>query len=187
MPRILLRGLPLLALAAGVLSCNNNILAPPTLTNVVDTVTLSALHGTPVQAPSAYSVVDRAVRTDQSSQFEFIFDIDTVNNTPRAVFVPLALLDVVTTLTFKPGLLATSKTFDEVTVAVSNGYVTDDTVAATVGQVFYVRSRLVCGSVPQYAKLQVLDIDFAARTIRLLNLADNNCGYRGLEPGLPSE
>ncbi len=187
MPRILLRGSALLALAAGVLSCNNNILAPPTLSNIVDTLTLSALHGTPVQAPSAYSVIDHAVRTDQTSQFEFVFDIDSVNNAPRAIFVPLAALNVLGSLTFKPGLLPTPKSFAEVTLAESNGYITDDTVTATVGQVYFVRSRLVCGSVPEYAKIEVLNIDFTARTIQFQNLSDNNCGYRGLEPGLPSE
>jgi hypothetical protein len=38
---------------------------------------------------------------------------------------------------------------------------------------------------PRYGKFQVLAIDPAQRTVTLEFLIDRNCGYRGLEPGLP--
>jgi hypothetical protein len=36
-----------------------------------------------------------------------------------------------------------------------------------------------------YAKLHVLAIDRAARRLDFEILTDINCGYRGLEPGVP--
>jgi len=41
--------------------------------------------------------------------------------------------------------------------------------------------------IPYYAKMQVLFIDDAARAIRFRILTDINCGYRGLQPGLPTK
>jgi hypothetical protein len=37
-----------------------------------------------------------------------------------------------------------------------------------------------------YAKLRVLAVDAAARRIDFEILVNTNCGYRGLEPGLPT-
>jgi hypothetical protein len=39
--------------------------------------------------------------------------------------------------------------------------------------------------VPKYAKLEVLSFDEAARTVTFRILIDENCGFKGLEPGLP--
>jgi hypothetical protein len=41
------------------------------------------------------------------------------------------------------------------------------------------------GLVFYYGKAHVLAIDTLARRIDLEMLVDQNCGYRGLEPGLP--
>jgi hypothetical protein len=37
-----------------------------------------------------------------------------------------------------------------------------------------------------YGKFEVLAIDTTARRVDLRVLVDQNCGYRGLEPGFPS-
>jgi len=37
-----------------------------------------------------------------------------------------------------------------------------------------------------YAKVRVLAVDSTARRLDFEILADENCGYLGLEPGLPS-
>ncbi len=37
-----------------------------------------------------------------------------------------------------------------------------------------------------YAKLRVLAVDTAARRVHFEILVNTNCGYRGLEPGLPT-
>jgi hypothetical protein len=56
--------------------------------------------------------------------------------------------------------------------------------------VFVARSRVsslycVYVAVPRYGKFLVLSIDPTARSITMQALVDLNCGYRGLEPGLP--
>jgi hypothetical protein len=58
-----------------------------------------------------------------------------------------------------------------------------------VGNVFVARSRIVCSalSVPLYGKLRILELDATARTVTFEILADQNCGYVGLEPGLPDK
>ena len=94
------------------------------------------------------------------------------------------MLGLTSTSGANPGVQASSATFDEITVAPSNGYVTDSAVVVDVGQRWFVRSRVFCSiGVPQYAKLEILS--FADSTVTFKVLADNNCGYKGLEPGLP--
>ena len=41
--------------------------------------------------------------------------------------------------------------------------------------------------VPQYAKLEILSVNDVARTITFQALANNNCGYRSLKPGIPRQ
>ena len=49
-----------------------------------------------------------------------------------------------------------------------------------------VRSRIVCSiGVPEYAKVEILSVDDVARTMTLRALANTNCGYKSLKPGLP--
>src|SRR5207247_8006552 len=55
-------------------------------TNVVDTVSLFALDGTPITAPSAYLLQGKArVRTDQSASLDFAFNFDSLH---RPVLLP---------------------------------------------------------------------------------------------------
>lgn len=169
-----------LALAAGC--SDNNGLIEPTNANLVDTLTLGALEGTPIQTPSAYSVSSGVVRTDQSPDFEFAYNVDS---TGRRVFLPRKVLGLSSTSGADPGVQATTASFDAIKVAPSNGYTVDSAVTVEVGQRWLVRSRVFCSiGVPQYAKLEILS--FQDSTVTFKVLADNNCGYKGLEPGLPN-
>lgn len=178
--------LMLVASASAVLACEDpNALPRATQTNFVDTVTIYALRGTPIQTPSAFSVLDGPVRTDRTSSFDFAFDIDTLDN---HYFLPQAVLDLQINNTINPGLLPTSKLFEDIRRAPSNGYITNDSVAIDSGDVLMVRSRLVCNiGVSQYAKLQVLSFDDAQRAVTFRVLANNNCGYRDLSTGIPND
>jgi hypothetical protein len=173
--------LTLLALAAGCSDANS--LADPTSENFVDTVTIGALVGTPISTPSAYSIGSGAVRVDQTPDFEFAYNVQGPDS--QTVFLPRAALGLVSGSAAEPGLQARPETFDEITEARSNGYVTDSAVAVSLGQRFMLRSRVICTSlgVPQYAKLEILALDTKSVTFQVL--ADRNCGYKGLEPGLP--
>ncbi|HXE57002.1 MAG TPA: hypothetical protein VNK43_03305 [Gemmatimonadales bacterium] len=157
-----------------------------TIPNRVDTVTLGALTGTPVTTPSGFSASRGAIRTDQESGFEFAFNIDAAG-TP--VFLPLRVLGLVSDDDFKPGLKRTELGFAAIRTAERNDFITDDAVPLAVGDRFFLRSRLLCSSlgVPYYGKLEVLGIDPAARSVTFQVLVNHNCGYIGLEPGIPSE
>lgn len=183
-----LRTLASLVLAAGVWACDSaNTLAPATNANFVDSAELGALTGTPLNVPSAFSIVERlAVRTDRSAAFDFAFDI-TVDGQP--VLVPLVVLGITSTSGVNSGLQHTDQAFDEIDLAAQNGYVTTANVPVAVGDVLFARSRLACSGlgVPQYAKLEVKSIDLATRRIQFRYLANNNCGYRSLQPGVPED
>ncbi|HEU5040468.1 MAG TPA: hypothetical protein VFT84_06595 [Gemmatimonadales bacterium] len=181
-PRVVSR-LLLACLAAAATACgNDDNLADPTEENVVDTVTIGSLTGTPIITPSGFSVSDGAVRTDLSANFDFAYNIEAGG---RRVFLPRAALGLPSSTTADPGLQRRDETFDEIVVARSNGYVTDEVVPVEVGERYLVRSRVVCGSlgVPLYAKLEILS--FEDSLVHLKVLANRNCGYKELEPGFP--
>ena len=151
--------------------------------NVIDTVSLFALDGTPVATPSAYHIeTGTAVRTDRTGTFDFAFNI-TAAGAP--VLLPTGALG----LGGGAAVQATTLAFDSILIAPGGGWLQDSSVAADSGKVVLARSRLtVCtfgASVFYYAKLEVLRIDTAARRIDFRILVDPNCGYRGLEPGIP--
>jgi hypothetical protein len=173
------------ALFVLVASCSDdNGLGTPAFTNVERVDTLYALIGTPVQTPSAYSIQgSRRVRTDTTSAFDFAYD---VHNDGSHVFIPRAVLGIDSTASVRPGFQSRTESFEAITEAPSNGYVTDQVVPIALGNRYVVRSRVTCNlGVPTYAKLEVLAFDDVGRTVTFRILTDDNCGFKGLEPGLP--
>jgi hypothetical protein len=163
-------------------------LLPAVFENREDTLKLYAASRTPVPFPSGFIISQRTpVRLDQASSFDFLYD---VNPAGERIFVPLAALANTGRTSGNPGFLFTDSPFDAITVAVQQGYVSADTVAIRVGDVFYVRSAVdaSCGlGIPYYAKLQVLGFDDTAFSVVFRMVANINCGYRGLELGLPKK
>lgn len=186
------RAVPLFCslVCAGIAAaCGSSAELPdPTDLNIIDTTTIWALNGTALIDPSGFSVPDRiAVRTDQSAAFDFAFNID---NSGKPVFLPIQLLGLGAVSGTNPGLLLTPIPFDSIRSAVTGDqYVVDDTVDVVAGNTFYARSRIVCSTlaVPMYGKIEILSIDPDARSVTFRYLVDNNCGYEGLEPGLPRD
>ena len=173
-------GLALLAAA-----CSNTTGLPAAVfTNVVDTVALYALRGTAIALPSAYSIQQLVtVRTDTTVSLDFAFDFDSAG---KPTLLPTAALHLGTA----SGLQPTTTAFAAITQAPTGGYILDTAVTADSGKVFYAVSRPIpclIGSVPLYAKLHVLSVDTAARRLNFEILVDQNCGYRGLAPGLPKQ
>jgi hypothetical protein len=174
-----------LVLTATAACSDSNGLPDATFTNVERSETLYALVGTPVSTPSAYAIEGaRRVRTDLSVDFDFAYNVDAGGG---AVFIPRAALGIDTSASVNPGFQRRSETFEAITLAPSNGYITDEVVPIAVGDRFVVRSRITCTGigVPKYAKLEVTDIDAGASTVTFRLLIDDNCGFKGLEPGLP--
>lgn len=175
--------------AVAISACSDsNGLPDATEPNLERIDTLWALVGTPVSTPSGYSVEpvvgSRRVRTDLFIDFDFAYD-----RLPdgRHVFLPRAALGIDTANTVNPGFRPSTASFEAITTPASDGYITDDPVVISVGDRYVVRGRLTCGGlgVPKYAKLEVLTFNDMARIVVFRVLANDNCGFRSLEPGLP--
>ena len=186
-----MRYLTLLLLAcAGVAAaaCGNSTGLQAFRTNVVDTVSLYALSGTLVSKPSGYAILNGPVRTEQVVSFDFAFDIDTAG---RAVFLPTGALK----LGQQSGLQISKLAFDSIRIAPTDKYQLDSAVVVQDSSVVLAHSaQVACGNgflSAFYAKLHILAIDTTStpngRRIDFEILADLNCGFRGLEPGLPTQ
>jgi hypothetical protein len=171
---------------AVIAACGNPLGLPPAfISNLVDTVSLYALSGTPVSLPSGYSIAGRqAVRTDQGQPFDFAFDIDTSG---RALLLPTGALK----LGKQSGFQISGQQFDSIKIAPSGNYNLDSAQVVNENSVVITHSSTVTCSygIPAfyYAKLHVLTIDTTSsvRRIDFEILTNLNCGYRGLEPGVP--
>ena len=164
---------------------DSNGLPDATIPNTERTETIYALIGTPVRTPSAYAVDGgRRVRTDTTISFDFAYNVEADG---RHVFIPRAALGIQADEDVKPGFQARSESFEAITVAPSDGYITDQVVPIALGDRYIVRGRITCVTIglPKYAKLEVLSIDDGARTVTFRVLTDDNCGFKGLQPGLP--
>jgi hypothetical protein len=120
----------------------------------------------------------------QTTALDFAFDFDSLG--APALFptgaIHLGLLS---------GLQRSTTAFAAIKLAPTGGYVFDKPLVLDTGTVVLVRSRpTLCSfgaTLSVYAKLRVLGVDSTARSLRFEILVDQNCGYRGLEPGLPKQ
>src|SRR2546422_920345 len=144
-----------------------------------------ALRPHPGLSPYADTVeAAQPVRPAQTTAFDFAFDFDSLG--APALFPTGAI-----NLGVLSGLQRSPMTFDAIKLAPPGGYVFDKPLVLDTGTVVLVRSRpTLCAfgtTVSLYAKLRVLGVDSTARRLDFEILADQNCGYRGLEPGLPKQ
>ncbi len=180
-PTLAVTSLVLLAVA-----CSDTTGLPKaSLENTVDTVSLFALSDPVVQQPSAYLLQGKLrVRTDQSTLLDFAFDFDSLG---RPALYPTGAIHLGTA----SGLRPATTVFDSIKIAPTGGYELDKALTLDTGTVLLVRSRLItCLNnirVPLYAKLRVLGVDTTAQRLDFEILVDQNCGYRGLAPGLPTQ
>ncbi len=175
------------ALLCSVACGDSTGLPPASIANLIDTTTLFALRGTSIPSPSAYDVVfQRERRTDQGEAFDFAFDIDS---TGVALILPSTVLGIPT----EAGVQIAEQPFDDIVTAPTDGFVRDSAISISVETVFVARSRaaselcsVFIGSLPRYGKFRILALDMNERTVTFEALVNVNCGYRSLEPGLPT-
>jgi hypothetical protein len=185
--RYVMRYLPLFALAC-LAACGESLGLQATFANRVDTVSVYALTGTPVATPSGYSMaLGQVVRTDGGVPFDFVFDIDTAG---RPKLLPTGALH----LGQGSGIQITPVAFDSIRIAPTSRYQLDSAVVVAINSVAIAQSRPVTcpNGLPglYYAKLHVLDIDTTStsptfRRLQMEILDNQNCGFRGLEIGVP--
>ena len=173
-------------LLGGLSACDNTLQLPgATSTNAVDTVTVYALRGTSVILPSGFDIPSNLPARTDNAAFDFAFDIDQAGH---ALVYPAGALG----LARSPGVLLTGNVFDSLKTAPTTGYLDSLAVTVNTGDVFIVRSRpyiIGCeltGELPRYGKFRVLAVDLGLRSMTMETLVNQNCGYRSLEPGLPT-
>ena len=177
-----------LVLAVALGACGDaNVLPPATSPAHVDTLALWAVTGTDIIHPSAFDMLNaEVVRTDRTANFDFVFDIvvDSAGDT-----VPVLVPRGGVGLTADGGLQRVGVQWDTLVLAPPDGYGTHAPVPLSLGAVVVARSRTqTCNfgiAAGLYAKLQPLDIDLPNRRMVIRILVDQNCGYRGLQTGLP--
>ena len=185
-------------LAAALAACGTDAQLPPAGQAVTQQqITLYALTGTSVLTPSAYSMTPGVmieVRVDQTTDFDFAFDIgiDSVlgvgtTGDTVAVLLPRGALG----LTADGGLQRSTLAFDSIVAAPLNGYEREHPLAVTQGSVLIAASRLLQCTYQiirprAVAKLVIDQLDFVQRRAVIRLVIDPNCGYLSLQPGIPS-
>lgn len=175
-----------------VAACSNSTGLPNgPIQNVVDTVSLYALDGTALDRPSGFIIAStpHAVRTDVSPDFDFAFNLAG----GKALFLPTGAMHLGIGSGIQNQQPPTS--FDAITLAPGGFYVDSVPDTLNVGTIAVLHSRpLTSGALTicisgvgyYFAKFQVLTIDTLARRIDLQVLANQNCGYKSLQPGYPT-
>lgn len=182
-----------LAAASSLAACGDPLEITAQFETSERTIAFHALSGTSVSLPAAVLIapVPQAVRPDPQYLFDLAFDIDA-NGVAR-----LYPVNVVAA----PGVgggrqvgiqLVESQSYEDVQRAPGGMYVADRAVDVAVGDVGVVQSigHPSCAgsflSTVVYAKFRVEAIDAASRLVTLRMRTNSNCGFRGLETGLPS-
>ena len=134
-----------------------------------------------LRSPSAFDVAGRReVRTDQTAGWDFLLGRDE----GEFEFRPR---NVVLGGNSTAGLQPFDGTFEELRMAPEGGYVTDETVAVEVGDVFSARSRQEGGGFGigclRFLKLEVTALDPQEGSATIRYLGNPNCGRRTLVAG----
>jgi hypothetical protein len=183
---------PVVALVAALGACGDPTKPKAQQGNFTDTIAVNALNGAPRNAPVALALFSgTAVRADASFSFDFAFDI---NPAGQLLLLPVRAVAGGLAPAHSVGFQPVDGLFEALTVAPNKNYKYDSVFVATVGQVVAIESSdpSACAfsyySNVFYAKLQVLSVDPAARTVNARFTVDPNCGFRSLAPtGTPRD
>jgi hypothetical protein len=172
-----------LSAVIGLAACGDPL--EPVLTPVPDDPqeeTLVDFSGGSLTESSAFDVISAgAVRTDQFSGWDFVFEILPTGD---PVLWPRAAL---TDGESDAGIQPFDGTFEDLRTAPESGYTTDEPVSIGGGDVLAIQSRRdpVFASVRcrRFAKIEVLSIDAGEGVLTLRHLVNPNCEKRTLVPG----
>jgi hypothetical protein len=151
----------------------------------VDTLSVWALNGGPLNYPSAVQLVGdlalpAAVRVTADALFDVALDIDSAG---RVVFLPVVRV-LPTVSTRVVAIQPVTSSFEALANAPENGYQNDSTAVAVVGTTLAVGAETNwCSgqaSTVTYAKLVIDHIDRVERRIDIRVASNPNCGLRSL-------
>jgi hypothetical protein len=183
-----------LLLVGGTVACGDPLEFKASFDTVESTVTVHALNGVPISYTAAVLLAPTpiGVRPAGDYTFDMAVDFDAAGS---ALLYPL---DVIA----QPGVISITRTvglqklsgvtYADLQRAPSSGYTYGEAVPIAVGDVFAVQSNghpfcassFISPSI--FAKLTVEALDPAARTATFKIRSDPNCGFRGLQTGLPT-
>jgi hypothetical protein len=181
-----------------VAGCNDPFaILPPSRPNTVDTLELFAVNGTALNRPSGYSLTIKGLLrlgidpppVLNGPPFDFMYRLEPSAGPQFAPFGAVATPTSNQTEIGRPGLQLSTTPFDQITEGQQIGYLVDRPIDLTPGLVLFARSSLPNNcflGIPYYAKIEVLELIDSTRSVKFRILTNNNCGYRGLEPGLPT-
>ena len=159
--------------------------------SVVDSLTMYALNGTPPSSPVGLDLkTGSAVRLSQSFIFDVAFDLDSAG---RVKILPVRVVANGLASVRSVGLQQVSANYGDYTEAFTSGYKYDTTLVVSVGSTVAVNplDPTTCTvysiGTSYYAKLIVDSVNLGTRALYVRVLADPNCGYRTLEPGVPKK
>ena len=186
-PKIFRAGL-VFGAAATIWACEDPLKARASQTNTNQTFAVSAISGTPTNAPVALNLVNKSItRLDGGFDFDIAFDIDAQG---RAVMLPVGLVGTPIGGAKLVGLKRVTGTYETVTEAPKTGYVFDSTMVVSAGSVLAVQAQEnICSlSLTPYifAKISIDSVNKAARMLYGHTLINLNCGFRSLVVGTPS-
>ena len=149
-------------------------------------VTVYALSGTDASRPTALNLYELfPVRATGVFDYEIAFDINAAG---EAVIYPLVLVAQSEFGIRRVGLLEVDEAFEDVTSAPRGGYVYDEPVVLSPGEVVVIESEFPCiYPYPRliFSKLVVDRIDLAQRSVHARVVTDRSCGFRSFLPGIP--
>ena len=176
----------------GVSACGSLTRPKAQTENSTDTVTVFALNGTPASAPAGVWLFGRsAVPVSAGFGFDVAFDLDTQG---QATMYTVRYVAGSLSGAHSVALQRYTGAYDDLLKAPESGYVTDSLYSTKKGDVFVIQTSdpTACSfsiySSVIYGKLEVLDIDPTARSIKTRFTVDPNCGFFSLIPsGIPKD
>ena len=149
-------------------------------------MTLGSLEGTPISTPSGYRISTGPVRTDQTVDFEFAYNVRQLDDgSYQRVFLPRAALGLTSTNQADPGLQRRERELrrhhQRAQQRVRGRFRRPGRSWAS--DTWSARAWSAAIGVPLYGKLQILS--FQDSTVTFQVLTDQNCGFKDLLPGLP--
>lgn len=156
-----------------------------------DTVSLFPINGTPHSGQAVgFTVVSRSLAS-LTSAFAFDVAVD-LNAQNRVVVYPVRMVAGNLVGTSQAAVQRVAGNWSSVTKAPSSGYRSDSAVVLAVGEVAVVQvptsaCTYALRGVNVYAKFVVDSVVPSARQIFGKLVANQNCGFRSLVPGLPKD
>lgn len=181
-------------LCSGTAACSDPLALTASFETIESTLQVHALNGSNLAYPAAVLIAPTplAVRPANDYAFDFAVDFDASGT---ALFYPVdkvAQLGAIASARNVGVQKVTGTAFADLARAPGSGYVYSEVTPIAVGDILVVQSNVhpFCTgnylSTTIFAKVGVVAIDPLARTAQVLVRTDPNCGFRGLESGLPS-